>query len=467
MNSSDKLFAVLLGSLIAGAGYPQMARAEDPSAASTSTPTVDSLNQRLTALEQQVQTNQTNTTTASSQQSQASAAGVTAEGRQGFTIKSPDGNFKLQFSGLLQTDARFYTSGGASTASDTFLVRRARPILAGTLDGFYGFFIQPDFGQGTTVLYDAYLEIKPWDYLNFRAGKFKNPLGLERLQTDSYLLFAERSLASDLIPQRDTGVEFYGGFLNNALTYQTSLTNGAADGGLDDLETSNHPEGDLRIFAQPFKNTSVRVLQKLGLGVAGSYSGLNTQLPTFKTESGQTTFFSYNSNVNANGEHARINPEANYYNGAFGFQSEYVKSSEVLQLTPAKGAIAKDRLANEAWDVATSWVLTGENASYTGVMPKHNFDPHAGTWGAWEIAARYSELRVDPDTFTLGFSPATSAQKAQAVTLGINWYLNGNVRITTDYTDTNYTGGNLSANGKNTIDRPDEQVFLTRWQLAF
>ena len=43
--------------------------------------------------------------------------------------------------------------------------------------------------------------------------------------------------------------------------------------------------------------------------------------------------------------------------------------------------------------------LTGENASYKGLIPSSPFDPFKRTWGAFEVAARYNEIDLDTDAF--------------------------------------------------------------------
>jgi phosphate-selective porin OprO/OprP len=437
---------------------------------------IDQLDQQVKSLQQQLQTTQQEHATRLTSPGQPVAtqnepAGEATVGRSGFALKSDDGNFVIRFQGLIQADGRFYTGSGDSNHSYTsavnasgqaptvsqFLLRRVRPILSGTLYHDFDFFFQPDFGGSTAAIYDAYLDIKPVTYANLRLGKFKTPLGLERLQTDSYLTFAERGLTAALIPQRDTGLELYGGFLGNALTYQASFTNGEADGAFQpDSDTNNAKQGTFRVFAQPFKNTAITSLQKFGVGLAGSYTGDNNSLPTFKTAAGQETFFSYNA-ISFNGEQSRLNPEVNYYEGPLGVYGEYTQTNQVAQV----GRV-KTRLTNDAWQGAVSWVLTGENASYTGVTPNKNFDLKAGTWGAWEAAARVQQLQIDPETFHLGFAnSALSASRATAYTLGINWYLNKFVKFVADYEQTWFNGGN------GTGDRPIERVFDTRWQVAF
>jgi phosphate-selective porin OprO/OprP len=467
-------------------GFHNLAWSEDvpPPAASAATTPPSPLEQRINDLDEQVKTLQQQVQ--STQQAHESRlippgqptapsnppAGEVTAGRSGFALQSDDGNFLIRFQGLIQADGRFYAGSGDSNHSyvsavnasgqaplaSQFVLRRVRPILSGTLYHNFDFFIQPDFGGNAAVIYDAYLDIKPSKVANLRVGKFKTPLGLDRLQTDSYLTFAERGLSADLIPQRDSGLELYGGFFGNALTYQAAFTNGEADSAsAPDSDANNAKEGILRIFTQPFKNTAITPLQKLGIGVAGSYTGDSNALPTFKTAAGQEQFFAYNA-ISFNGEQSRLNPEANYYWGPLGVYGEYTQTSQVAQT----GRL-KTRLTNDAWQGAVSWVVTGEDASYTGVTPKKNFDLQAKTWGAWEVAARVQQLQIDPETFRLGFANAgASASRATAYTLGVNWYLNKFVKFVADYEETWFKGGN-GVNG----NRPVERVIDTRWQLAF
>ena len=465
-------------------GLPSLSWSDEAAPAAASSSGGSPIDHRLDQLEQQVKSLQEEVSTGQrahalrlTSPGQATAlqnepAGEASVGRSGFALQSDDGNFMIRFSGVIQADGRFYTGRGDNTSSYTsavnasgqapavsgFLLRRVRPILAGTLYHDFDFFLQPDFGGNAAAIYDAYLDVKPWTAANLRVGKFKTPLGVERLQTDSNLVFAERGLTADLIPQRDTGAELYGGFWGGALTYQASFTNGTADGGFaPDSPVSNSKDGTARIFAQPFKNAGVPPLGGLGVGLAGSYSRDNIAVPTYKTASGQEQFFSYAPATAFSGERIHWVPQLNYYWGPLGLYGEYARSSQVVRT-----GNFKNRLTNDAWQIAASWVLTGEHATYTGVQPNKNFDTRARTWGAWEIAARLHQLQIDPNTFSQGFaSLATSASRATAYTAGLNWYLNKFVKFTADYEAAWFNGGNGTGN------RPIERVFDTRWQVAF
>jgi len=64
--------------------------------------------------------------------------------------------------------------------------------------------------------------------------------------------------------------------------------------------------------------------------------------------------------------------------------------------------------------------VTGENASYRSVTPARPLDRAQGAWGAFELGARYSELRVDPSAFPIFADPLDSSRAARAWILGLN-----------------------------------------------
>ncbi|HSY74332.1 MAG TPA: porin, partial [Dongiaceae bacterium] len=131
--------------------------------------------------------------------------------------------------------------------------------------------------------------------------------------------------------------------------------------------------------------------------------------------------------------------------------------------------LATADLKNTAWEISAGWVLTGEAASYAGITPRHPFDPRNGNWGALQLVARYAELNVDKATFPAFSNPATSASGAQAWALGLNWYLNKNIRVNASYSHTTFTGGGTTAatTAPNSVASHPEDVFFTRVQLAF
>src|SRR6185295_917127 len=98
-------------------------------------------------------------------------------------------------------------------------------------------------------------------------------------------------------------------------------------------------------------------------------------------------------------------------------------------------------LQHTAWQVSAGWVLTGEALTYAGLAPRNPFDPKAGHWGALQLVGRYAEVDIDNDTFPVYANEATSATAAKSWSVGLNWYLNKNVRVNTSFSRTTFTGG--------------------------
>lgn len=452
------LAVTLTGTIIA---VPQAAMAQGT--ASTGAPVeerLETLDQKVRILERRLELEQEKAT------EKAKDTPILGAGKEGFFLKSADGSFQLKLRGYIQTDGRFFNDDQEQPGTNSFRIRRARPILEGTVFRHFDFRLMTDFGEGQTVLQDAYLNFRYWPQVSLQAGKFKSPVGLERLQSATDLLFVERAFPTSLIPNRDVGVQLHGNLWDGAVTYAVGIFNGVADGGSNDFDNNDEKDYEARLFAHPFKHTEVEPLQGLGLGVAGTWgnqegSVSSQNLPSFKT-AGQQTFFRYRSDGTATGTviadnaRFRVSPQGYYYWGPVGLLWEYVLSSQEV-----KKGTTSERLENKAWQVAASYVLTGDDASYKGVKPKRPFDPRNGAWGALELAARYSELRVDKDAFPIFADPKKAAQKARAWAVGVNWHLNNNVKFVVNYEQTGFDGG--SANG----DREDEKVVLSRLQIAF
>jgi phosphate-selective porin OprO/OprP len=387
---------------------------------------------------------------------------IVISSKDGFSLKSKDENFQIKFKGQIQADGRFFIGNDTPTGYGTFLLRKVRPTLEGTVYKYFDFKLMPDFGNGTASIQDAYVDFKYWKAASLRVGKFKSPIGLERLQTDAWTALGELSLASNLVPNRDIGVDLHGELLNGTVSYDIGVFNGSYDLGSND--TDNHDDKDLvaRIFTQPFKNSTVDALNGFGVGVGGSIGSAhgtttNAQLPVFKTF-GQQTIDSYATGVYANGRRMRVSPQAYYYYGPLGVLGEFMASSQrITRLTTDSATVI-----NTGGNLTASYVLTGENASYNGVTPRNNFDPKKGKYGAVEFVSTFNWLNPDANNFNTYINPKTSTRDAIAWGFGFNWYLNKFLKVVTDFNQTHFQAGNY--NGQ---DRKVENVILSRLQLLF
>ena len=391
-------------------------------------------------------------------------------GANGVQFTSTDTNYALALHGVLQVDSRSFFGEDEPQGKSGFLLRRARPILQGIVARDFDFMFVPDFGGSTVQIFDACVNYRYRPELQLQVGKYKSPVGLESLQSDVNILFNERSLATDLVPNRDLGIELHGDLFDGGASYAIGLFNGAPDysGTTANTDYDNFKAFVGRLFFQPLQNSDVTALQGLGFGVAGSYESdhawTNTTstglTPGYNTD-GQQKFFSYANGVVAHGIHWRIAPQGSYYYGPLCVFGEYVISDQQVRNVPSG---LKGDLRNTAWEVSAGWLLTGEKAAAGGVLPARPFDPRKGQWGAWQVVARYAQLDVDSDAFPNFANPNTSASAAHAWAAGLNWYLNRNIRLNASYSHTRFDGGNGPGA---TVTRQAESVLFTRIQLRF
>ncbi len=380
----------------------------------------------------------------------------------GFWLQSADGAYRLRPRFQLNADGRFATAG---TKVSTLFLRRAQPILEGTLFHHLEFKLQADFAKGQGVLNDAYMDFVLSDGLKVRAGKFKSPIGLERLMSGGVLPIMERSLASQLIPNRDLGIMLHGEPWNGGLEYAAGLFNGVPDGASGDADQDQHKDFIGRLFLHPFSFQPTEPPADLGIGIAasiGSRTGTagGPELPSYQTTGGRS-FFGFLSDgtaagtVIADGQERRMVPQAYFYWKSLGLLSEYAVSSMDVR----KGS-SRVTLDNTAFQITASYLLTGDKASYNGVSPLKPLDPKLRQWGAFELAARYGALRVDQSAFPL-FAGPEMAESAKAWAIGLNWYLNKIAKIALNYEQTHFSYARPGRSPEN------EKLFLKRLQLRF
>ena len=444
----------------APAGQPPASEAPADQAPKTPAEKIQELDQQLRALARQLDIEKE-----AADAAKATAPAVAA-GAGGFEIRSADSAFRVRIRGYLHADSRYYGDDDDNRGVDTFIVRRARPILEATFFKIFDFRIMSDFGGGTAVVQDAYLDARFSKVFSLRAGKQKPPLGQERLASATDILFMERALPTALVPNRDVGVQVYGD-PTPWLTYQVGVFNGVIDGGSGDTDVADSKDVVGRLVFSPFKADSTSPLQTLAIGIGGSGGkdvGTAAAPALAQIRSGgQLVWFRYRTDGTApnttiaDGSRSRVTTHGQYYLGQLGLQAEYVVSRQDV-----RRAADADEIEQQAWQVTGAWVLTGETATGRAIQPRTAFDPGKGAWGAFEIVARANSLSIDDAAFPVFANLDQAARKATAAGVGLNWYLNRNVKIVADYERTAFERGAAAG-----ADRPDEHALFTRFQIAF
>lgn len=396
------------------------------------------------------------------------------------TVTGPDGKpteqlavieegdaYKFRLGTLLQPQGRFFLETPDDTS--TFLMRRARLILDGTVYRNFDFLFQVDLlasglnNSTSTTVQDAWVNGKAWDWLQLRAGKMKSPIGIERWQSANARWFTDMITTTYIVPNRSIGAMLHGKIHGGVAEYWASLVNGEPNGGSSDFSSDgqNTKEFQGRLALTPFAKTDWDPLKQLTVGAGVTYAPQLNGLGRYGTAN-QQQFFGYNastiSDTRANpGEQVRFVPNASYFWGPFGAYVEAAWST-----TGVVNGNDTANLNDFAWQVAASYVLTGEKSSYRAIKPKRPFNPSAGEWGAFQVAARAGQLSVDGATFPIYADPDAWARESTTFGVALNWILNDNVKVSLEYDYTSFLGGAPDGG-----DAPDNNAITTQVQLSF
>jgi len=370
----------------------------------------------------------------------------------GLDIGTADGANDFQIGTLVEFDGRFGLDDPLHEVNDTFVMRRVRPIFQGRAAKYFEFRVMPDFGNGQTVLFDAYFDVRFTRTLRLRFGKDKTPLGLEQLYADYTLLLPERTLVTNLVPNRDVGVQVQGEAAGGVITYIGAVFNGIPDQANGDVDTNTSKDLAGRVTVRPFDRTKNPALRGFGAAVGTTYGRQDGPLPSYRSTA-QQVFFSYAPNTVADGDRTRVSPAAFYYHKSFGAFAEYAHTRQVV-----RNAAASAELTHTAWEVTASYVLTGEPTSDRGVIPARPFDPAKHQWGAVQVVARHSRLNLDPAAFTNGLASPASSRTASATGLAALLYANAYVKYVLSFERTVFDDSPQAR-------RPPEHAMVFRLQL--
>jgi len=111
-----------------------------------------------------------------------------------------------------------------------------------------------------------------------------------------------------------------------------------------------------------------------------------------------------------------------------------------------------DHPSFRGWVLGASWIITGETKTYTpnalaetqagfgAPVPSRPFSLAGDSWGSWELVARYSDTNLNWHQSQLAVTNASGTSQLAGIlggeervlALGVNWYLNRNVRLMLD-----------------------------------
>jgi phosphate-selective porin OprO/OprP len=376
---------------------------------------------------------------------------VSADGRFDaslFTILQVDAAHYFQDrAGPLSTDFRRDANGAASRARDLSSgtsLRRARIGLEGRVfDKFEYAFVTEFSGEEGARVNQAWVQYAGFAPLRIRVGAFGPSDELEGVSPKTAFPLFEAAAPTDAVrplagADGRFGVQLFGfgprWFASAALT--SSSINSSGDAQDDPLAVIGRIAGRPLVWKDGF----------LHVGAHGSYV-LRVADTGGPDAAGPRRVVEFRARPEVRVDNTRL-----IGTGAIPAEHAFTSGVEVaieyggLLVQGERFLFGVDRPEPNlpdprfsGWYVGASWMLTGErrrynpgNASVAEPQVRNAFDPRHGTWGAFELAAKYSVLDLNDDAGLAGAPiPVGGVRGGEQRILsgGLNWYLNSSVRL--------------------------------------
>jgi phosphate-selective porin OprO/OprP len=430
------------------------------------------------------------TVAAAPAQPPAAATLTMPNGRPTFT--SADGKWSVSMGLQLQFDFGGYFTGNnpnqnatAQLAPFNQTLRRGRIPLQFRYDDFMAA-ITPDFGgtpDGNVSLYEAnfnYTGLKP---LTLTVGYFKPWLTLADSTSSNDFLLLERPSIEQIavnVAAGDTRAVFGGRAYGDQWFTATYLT--GQKWGSQQTTVPNYTQtgATTRLAGRPLTGDDYDVHTGFSLSDAfrltrnpptGGVGGQTTSLSDYPEMRVDPVKLINTGNISNADSVYTWGPE-------FGFRwKKFLIQGEYTQIGVQRSGVSSSPIPNLTFNggyVEGSWVITGEtrkydpaSAAFQRPVPVQNFSVKDGTWGAWELAARYSATNLNSNV-TRGLSQTKTGgvfggyQQIWAV--GLNWYWNRNYKIMFDYEIANID--RLNSSGTTQVGQ-NFQAALVRLQAAY
>ncbi len=369
---------------------------------------------------------------------QAHAGTVTTDGadiviktKGGFSAKTTDGQYSFKIGGRVQLDYNDYDdviSQDDNGDSDIFF-RRARLAVKGHAgDWKYG--LSYNLGAGDDI--DAGVDQLHVTYtgfgklFNITAGQQKENFGLEDTGSSKWITAMERSLVANAFDTgNNIGLKVHGA--NDLLSYSLGVFTEGVD---TDNELDTSVTG--RLVVRPIYSGDT--VLHLGAGftqrdsdadvIRDDFDDFGTRLGIRGANNGDATRFNPSFTSGDGDEMSVYNLEAAYASGPLHIMAEYYDG----EIDAPEGVVSDD-LEADGYYVQVGYVLTGESRKYKKSSASFGKIKPKSESGAWEVFARIDHISADDGTNI----NLVGGDDADALTLGVNWYANSNVKLSLNY----------------------------------
>lgn len=450
---------------------------EEPQKAPATTKEVP-LEEKVKALEKKVEDIEKITTKEDAKLKEDKKERAVAYYRDGFFMETPDKKFRLQIGGVLHFDTRVFEGNKSATSFD---IRRARYDIRGTHyrgDVESIFRIQIEMAD-TPYVRNVYWMFKFRPEFNLQIGQFKIPGGgADYLTEEAQVNFIEYSTAEPVAPFFDRGINIHSFWMDGIIQANLGMFTGVgSDVDVNHGDYDNHKNYAGRLMLVPFKKSDNPWLK--GMHIAGSYETGDQSIKTARgetrnrTENYESRWYEWKYSYADIKSRKRYGLEYHWLVGPATLSYEYnvvqwegITAYEYgnLYLDSKTGTWKVDPTQTKCIDGKTgfpatcgptktipnggsyqsgvhqiwvSYFLTGEQKTMEDVFfawrqpkPKKNFSLKNGTWGAWEVVARYVYHDTDQALFQTGILEGSN--RGYSVTGGLRWIWNPKCRIMFD-----------------------------------
>jgi phosphate-selective porin OprO/OprP len=461
--------------LMVAALAPEMAMAQSADVAAqlnAQQQQIQALQQQLQALQAQIKAEQVQRAAAppASAATADNAPKVVETATNRFSLSSADGLNTIALTGRLNLDAGDYVdvhpdskATGPGDFSSGFNTRRARIGVTGQVAGDWGYSLVYDVGNSQDNTPHG-IQMAQISYIGFKNtsiefGYSDTFFSLDEATSSNDTMFMERASPSQIADniaagdfRSNIGVRHW-----DDRYWVGAYFTGPAQGQLHDL-TAEQYGAFQRATYQVFQGPDYSV--HLGAGVEELLKAPNTGVGT------------PNAITLSDAPELRIDDTALLNTGTIGTLTHPVTGAQVSNIETAAGFrsvffqgeyyhydIDRRGLTAANFDGGygeASWTLTGESRKYNpaigaygGIIPDHPVSIADGGWGAWELAARVSSISL-VDNFIAGKSivsqpSAIDGGRQTNFTLGLNWYVNSNIRYMLNWVHGDFDKSNPTA----------------------
>ncbi len=366
-------------------------------------------------------------------------------------MASPNSGYKLWFDIRAQADGAVFF--GAPEYADPIgngtSIRRARFAVKGQIDeSWYGEF-DMDLANGLVELKDALIRYTGIPNLDLQVGNFKENFSIQRNTTSRYLQFMERPMVcSALAPSRHLGINakyakdwlwLSAGAFTQEVAGSEEWTN-VADNNKDFGRNAGYSLTTKVVFRPLYKMDNA----SLHIGAAYSYrttkvSQATGEWGTYRASARNSTSINRKKYLDTNNlkdyDHNNLWTVelAGHWDG-FRYEAAYIGDNVCFK--------DEASINLSGWYVQAGYLLFGGRQRYDANGGKYTKIKPARKWGDIELCLRYEFLDLNaPERNVFGGS-------AEAYAVGLNWWVNNNVKIQLNY---QYNNNDRYANGKDKL----------------